>query len=102
MVRRPPRRHHIRGGAGHDVLTIPVRTDSDRCRDLYSVPMVSESSVTAAVRANARPSTVTPVVTVIDANAMMVPDNTEYVPRVAELPTCQNTFDAFVPPANTT
>jgi len=35
--------------------------------------MVSVSSVTAAVRASARPWMVTPVVTVIEARAMMFP-----------------------------
>ena len=57
--------------------------------------MVSVSSVTAAVRANTRPSTVAPVVTVMEANARMLPLNTEPVPRVAELPTCQKTLEAL-------
>src|SRR5688572_16940047 len=61
------------------------------------IVMVLESSVTAAVRANSRPSTEAPVVTVIEAKAMMVPLNTEPVPRVAELPTCQNTLAAWAP-----
>jgi hypothetical protein len=56
--------------------------------------MLSESRVTAAVRANSRPSTFTPVVTVMEAKAMMVPLNTEPVPKVAELPTCQKTLAA--------
>src|ERR1051325_6605799 len=56
-----------------------------------------ESRVTAAVRASSRPSTVAPVVTVMEAKAMMVPLNTEPVPSVAELPTCQNTLAARAP-----
>src|SRR5213075_858468 len=51
--------------------------------------IVLASRVTAPVRANSRPSTAAPVVTVIEANARMFPLNTEVVPKVAELPTCQ-------------
>src|ERR1051326_7583184 len=53
------------------------------------IVIVFESNVTAPVRANIRPSTLTPVVTVMEAKAMMVPLNTEPVPKVAELPTWQ-------------
>src|SRR6185503_10666827 len=60
--------------------------------------MSLESRVTAAVRANSRPSTVAPVVTVIEAKARMFPLNTEVVPRVAELPTCQKMLAAWAPP----
>jgi hypothetical protein len=52
------------------------------------------SSDTWPLRARARPSTVTPVVTVIDVRAMIVPLNTDPVPSVAELPTCQKTLQA--------
>src|SRR6266513_3368900 len=61
-----------------------------------------ESSVTAAVRANSRPSTVAPVVTVMEAKARMFPLNTEPVPKVAELPTCQKTLAALAPPLRIT
>src|SRR5207245_6048936 len=64
--------------------------------------MVLVSKVTAAVRANSRPSTAAPVVTVMEANARMLPLNTEPVPRVAELPTCQNTLAALAPPLRIT
>src|SRR5438105_10633063 len=64
--------------------------------------MVLVSKVTAAVRANSRPSTAAPVVTVIEANARMLPLNTEPVPRVAELPTCQKTLAALAPPLKIT
>src|SRR5207253_11114904 len=66
------------------------------------IVMELESSVTAAVRANSRPSTVAPVVTVMEANARMFPLNTEPVPRVAELPTCQKTLAACAPPLRMT
>ena len=66
------------------------------------IVMVLESNVTAAVRANSRPSTVAPVVTVIEAKARMFPLNTEPVPNVAELPTCQKTFAAWAPPVKIT
>jgi hypothetical protein len=49
---------------------------------------VSLSSVTAPLRARARPSTVAPLVTVIEVRARRLPVNTEPVPSVAELPTC--------------
>src|SRR5438552_6653078 len=65
-------------------------------------PMILESRVTAPVRANSRPSTAAPVVTVMEANARMLPLNTEPVPRVAELPTCQNTLAALAPPLRIT
>src|SRR6185436_18129216 len=67
-----------------------------------ATPMTLESSVTAAVRANSRPSVIAPVVTVMEAMARMLPLNTEPVPRVAELPTCQKTFAAWAPPLRIT
>jgi hypothetical protein len=63
---------------------------------------VSESSVTAPLRANTRPSTVTPVVTVADVRAISVPTKVELVPSVAELPTCQKTLHAWAPFSRTT
>src|SRR5687767_13343607 len=50
-----------------------------------ATPTTLESSVTAAVRANSRPSVMAPVVTVMEARARMFPLNTEPVPIVAEL-----------------
>ena len=50
------------------------------------------SNVTAPVLASALPFSVAPVVSDMDACAMMVPANIVLVPRVAELPTCQNTL----------
>ncbi len=38
-----------------------------------------------------------PVVTVIDVRARMLPTKVEPVPSVAELPTCQNTLQAWAP-----
>jgi hypothetical protein len=58
--------------------------------------------VTAPVRASKRPCTLAPVFAVIDAWAMMVPTNVELLPRVAELPTCQKTLQAWTWPASTT
>ncbi len=63
--------------------------------------MTSLSNVTAPFRASALPSKFTPVVIVIDVSAMMFPLNTEFVPRVAELPTCQKTLQALAPLART-
>ena len=55
------------------------------------------SSVTAPLRARSRPSTVAPVVTVIDVSAKMLPLNVVVVPSVAELPTCQKTLQDWAP-----
>jgi hypothetical protein len=55
------------------------------------------SMVTAPPNARARPLTVAPVVNVIDVVARIVPAKLVYVPRVAELPTCQNTLHAWAP-----
>src|SRR5438094_1321077 len=43
-----------------------------------------------------------PVVTVMEAKARMFPVNTEPVPKVAELPTCQKTLAALAPPLKIT
>ena len=59
--------------------------------------MVLVSNVTAALRASTLPSTVAPVVTVIDVRARMDPRKLEAVPSVAELPTCQKTLQAWAP-----
>src|SRR5258708_9986761 len=65
-------------------------------------PTTLVSRVTAAVRANSRPCTAAPVVTVMEAKARMFPLNTEPVPKVAELPTCQKTLAALAPPLRIT
>ena len=60
------------------------------------------SNVTAPFRASALPFNVAPVLTVIDARAIMFPANVVLVPRVAELPTCQKTFFDWAPPLRIT
>jgi len=57
--------------------------------------MMLVSNVTAPFRASALPSNFAPVVTAIDVSASMFPAKTEFVPRVAELPTCQKTLQAL-------
>jgi hypothetical protein len=59
--------------------------------------IVSWSRVTAPLRASARPAMVSPVSTVMDCRARMVPWKMECVPSVAELPTCQKTWQASAP-----
>jgi hypothetical protein len=59
--------------------------------------IVSVSRVTAPLRANTRPSTVVPVVTVMLVRAMIVPLKLEPVPSVAELPICQKTLQDCAP-----
>ena len=66
------------------------------------IVIVLASGVTAPVRANSRPSTAAPVVTVMEAKARMFPLNTEPVPKVAELLTCHTTLAAFAPPLKST
>jgi hypothetical protein len=61
-----------------------------------------ESNVTAPVSAKALPISTAPVAIVTDAWARMVPLKVEYVPRVAELPTCQKMLAAVTPPVRTT
>lgn len=63
---------------------------------------VSLISVTAPFLAKARPSTDTPLFNVIEVRARMLPTNTELLPRVAELPTCQKTLQAWAPPISDT
>ena len=60
------------------------------------------SSVTAPVRASARPRRLAPVVIVILANATMFPTNWVPVPSVAELVTCQNTLHGAPAPVRRT
>ena len=59
--------------------------------------MVLVSNVTAPLSANTLPSTLAPVVNVIDVKAKMFPTKIEPVPIVAELPTCQKTLQAWAP-----
>ena len=55
------------------------------------------SSVTAPVCAKALPDTLAPVFKVMLVSARMFPMNEVVVPRVAELPTCQNTLQPEPP-----
>jgi len=64
--------------------------------------MVLVSMVTAPPSARARPLIVAPVSSVIDVVAIIVPAKFVVVPRVAELPTCQNTLQACAPFSSTT
>ena len=59
--------------------------------------MVLSSSVTAPLRASRRPSIVAPVFALMEVRARMLPRKVEFVPSVAELPTCQNTLHAWAP-----
>ena len=64
--------------------------------------MVLPARVTPAFLANALPSSVAPVLKVMDSNAITVPLKTEVVPKVAELPTCQKMLDADALPLRIT
>lgn len=56
-----------------------------------------ESKVTAPFLASILPSTFAPVVIVADVSAIIFPLKIEFVPSVAELPTCQITLQACAP-----
>lgn len=71
--------------------SVPPGDDEPAHDDLV---IVLVSSVTAPLRASARPSIVAPVVSEIDVRAKMLPVNVVAVPMVAELPTYQNTLHA--------
>ena len=60
------------------------------------------SSVTAAVRASSRPSTVAPVLAVIEARARIVPLKLVAVPSVAGFPTFQKTLHGEAPLTSST
>ena len=55
------------------------------------------SSVTAPLRASARPVVLVPVVTVMLESARISPANVLPVPSVAEVPTCQYTLSHELP-----
>ena len=59
--------------------------------------MTLSSRVTAPFRASTLPCTVAPVFSEADVNAKMFPTKLVSVPSVAELPTCQNTLQAWAP-----
>jgi hypothetical protein len=60
------------------------------------------SKVTAPFRASALPFSVVPVVRVMSESARILPLKVEFVPNVAELPTCQKMLCGWAPPARTT
>jgi len=82
------------------VATVDVVVDVDR-RHVGTVIVLS-SMVTAPPNAKTRPFTVAPVFSVIDVVARMEPAKFVVVPKVAELPTCQNTLHACAPFSSTT
>jgi hypothetical protein len=64
--------------------------------------MTLSSRLTCPLRARTRPDTVVPVCTLADVSARMLPTNVVFVPRVAELPICQNTLHAWAEPTRFT
>ena len=60
--------------------------------------IVLESRLTCPLRASTLPATVVPVCTVADVRARTLPTNVVRVPRVALLPTCQNTLQGWAAP----
>lgn len=90
----------VSGGTVVVVVTVGVVVVTGGAQ--VGVVMVFVSRVTAPLIANRRPSTVASVVAVMSVSANRFPRNTELVPRVAELPTCQKTLHACVPLINAT
>jgi hypothetical protein len=74
----------------------------DEVAQVAGAVIVSSSRVTAPLRASARPAMVSPVFTEMDVRARMLPEKLVLVPRVAELPTCQNTLQACASPVRMT
>src|SRR5450759_36217 len=64
--------------------------------------MVFPAIVTPPVLSKSLPSSVAPVLKVMDCSAITVPLKTEVVPNVAELPTCQKMLAAVAPPLRIT
>jgi hypothetical protein len=79
-----------------DVVDTAVVVVDDARRQVGTVIVLS-SMVTAPPSARTRPFTVAPVFNVIDVVARIDPAKLVVVPRVAELPTCQNTLHACAP-----
>ena len=79
--------------AGATVVGVVVTTGGGAKRQVGTVIVLS-SIVTAPLIARARPFTVAPVFSVIDVVARIDPAKSLVVPKVAELPTCQNTLHA--------
>src|SRR5579863_2938842 len=78
------------------VVVVPVESEH------VGTLTVLASIVTAPVMAWTRPFTTAPVSSVIEVVARMDPAKLVVVPRVAELPTCQNTLHACAPFSSTT
>jgi hypothetical protein len=78
-------------------VVVVVETPGPGPAAQFGLEIVSVSSVTAPLRASARPRIVTLLVTVMLCRARMVPTKCVRVPRVAELPICQNTLQEVAP-----
>ena len=63
-------------------------------QNVYCLTIVLPAITTALVLANAFPSKLAPVLKVIACMANTLPFITEVVPKVADVPTCQQIFDA--------
>jgi hypothetical protein len=81
--------------ASEEPMASSTPASTDVAHDCGETSFVS--IVTAAFRAKVRPPTVAPVFSVMLASAMIFPLNAEVVPRVAELPTCQNMLQSVAP-----
>jgi hypothetical protein len=79
------------------VLVVVVVVVGGATVHVGGVVMVLASSVTAPFRTRTRPWTVAPVFSVAEVSAMMVPTKVLAELSVAELPTCQNTLQAWAP-----
>jgi hypothetical protein len=83
-------------GAGAGV-TVTVGPDTAAALQAVGAVILLLIRVTAPVCARARPAMLALSLRVMEARAMMVPTKVVVVSRVAELPTCQNTFHAWAP-----
>jgi hypothetical protein len=85
------------GVAGEVVVGVAVGVAVGKSAVQAGAVIVLESSVVAPFRASSRPVTFAPVVAVIEVRASTEPVSSEFVPSVAELPTCQYTLHGLAP-----
>jgi hypothetical protein len=88
-----------------DVVTVvglPPGAEVEDAAGHVSTLTVLSSRVTVAPNAKTPPLDTASVLSVTEAAARIFPWNTLPVPKVAELPTCQNTLHANPPPVSRT
>ena len=81
------------GSAVSEGLALGVGVESSHAEEVKTL----SSRVTEPLRASARPSTVAPVIRLMDVRARIVPTKSVPTPKVAELPTWKKTLQGWAP-----